>query len=168
MPHKSVLFLDFDGVINSDHTLHTWRSRGFAQPLEPKLMQRVGTLVRETKSDVVISSAWRAIFPIHELRDLLVPHIPREVIVGRTPQGGVRVPRGEEIAAWLDSHRDYTRVAVLDDNDWGPFGMDRVRPWFVQTNEHTGVSDLDIARARQLLGPSGRVYRPLEVQEAVA
>jgi HAD domain in Swiss Army Knife RNA repair proteins len=144
----SLLFLDVDGVLN-----HARTRFDLSEPrggLEPDLLDAVGRLVRETDARVVISSMWRVVFPLDELREKLAPEIPPAFVIGATPDL-FRATRGQEIAAWLRAHRTPTRLAILDDNDRNMFDMAPVRRWLVQTDGAVGVTADDLQQARRLL-----------------
>lgn len=123
-----VVFLDFDGVLNSDRTTEKiYVSKyGFrVTGLDRDKVELVSKLCEETDSDVVISSTWRDHFNLVEIRELFAERGFKGRIVGRTPKAegykmssSNRQKRGEEIQLYIDQctsrYRPGTFV-VLDD-----------------------------------------------------
>jgi hypothetical protein len=103
-----VIFLDIDGVLNSEVYLRKLEERhfqlGHADPTRPKretscdcfklyhqidrdAVARVNRLVAATASKIVISSSWRKLFDPPELERILVEHGLIAEIIGATPDG---------------------------------------------------------------------------------
>lgn len=142
--NTKVIFLDVDGVLN--------RCGKSFNDLEPELVARLVHIVRETGADVCVSSTWR-MFPFL-LDGRLTPELARHNIfpVGTTPDlcskkfGGTiwaASTRGEEIAAWLKDHPQYTQFVILDDNA----DMGDLLPHLVRTDSFTGLEDRHVQEA---------------------
>jgi hypothetical protein len=126
-----VIFLDFDGVLNSETSFEYERRRrtvhkeqGVKGPVNETLsnqscaaFQWVLDCYPEVK--VVISSAWRTIYDLEWLKAKLASyHIDSSRIIDRTPvDPGCN--RGLEINTWLQNHPEVTHYAIIDDNDEG-------------------------------------------------
>jgi hypothetical protein len=134
-----VLFLDFDGVLNSSSTKERWR--GFIG-LEPKKIELVKKILTETDARVVISSTWRL---NQDWKDALIEGGGKLIVdrtVGITPQ----LPngwRGDEIKSWLDEQfykSDFfvDRYAILDDDT---HILPEQRLNFFKTSWGTGIND---------------------------
>lgn len=143
-----VLFLDIDGVLNSERTRIAFG--GYPHEFTPADMGKfdhaalsmVRTLCRKADLSVVISSAWRITHDWDDVgRCLDLPTI------GQTPcLPGVR---GLEIDAWLAEHPDVESYAILDDSgDMLPEQMER----FVQTSMYDGLRWDDMQRLCGLFG----------------
>ncbi len=139
-----LIFLDFDGVLNSE----TWREhRGPRDPaidvatldnneryalrsLDPAAVQVLETIVRRLDARVVVSSSWRLDFTVPQLNWLLAYHGFSDVILGATPDStrwgtrGAGVPRtrGGEIAVWLGALGVWPEYVILDDEPIGGAG----------------------------------------------
>lgn len=130
---------------------------GIAQ-IDPMAVERLNRLVRATKAKIVISSTWRHIWSLSELKSMLSKldfQFPQNII-DRTPVG--ESSRGQEIQEWLDLDPERERVnprhepvesfVILDDdNDMLPQQQDR----FVHTNPQIGLTDADVNSAIAIL-----------------
>ncbi len=103
-----VIFLDIDGVLNSDRTPNP---RRFPYIVDKRLLSRLKKLLKRTRAKVVLSSSWR-LDPVGLLAakywdvpfiDTL-PDLPKKT-------------RRDEIRSWLAAHPKVTRYAILDDED---------------------------------------------------
>ncbi len=103
-----VIFLDIDGVLNSDSTPNP---RKFPYIVDKRLLARFQELVRKTGATVVLSSTWR-VDPVGRLAAKL-HEVPFDDICPDMPEA----PRCEEIQSWLRRHPEATRYAVLDNED---------------------------------------------------
>src|SRR4051812_13326145 len=127
-----VIFLDFDGVLNSQGSFlyegrrrKEWKIQGVKGPVNQTLcnvctanFQYILDTYPEAK--IVISSTWRTIFSIAELQGILSEyHVDHSRIIGATPQDRLAGNRGHEIQWWLDKHPEVTHYIIIDDNDWG-------------------------------------------------
>lgn len=107
------LFLDIDGVCNSEESLKRQYLRtGKASILgiDPEMAFRVGKIIMYTDCKLIISSSWRN-HP-DSMKDIQ-ERIHRD-IYGITPNIGDF--RGEEVRAYLEQHPEITHYAILDDD----------------------------------------------------
>ncbi len=150
-----VLFLDFDGVLNSTE----WFERNIQairestsllqrgeQELDPVLVERVSALVAETNTSVVISSTWRILHSLENINEMLLRRgwtAPPAIGVTDRTQTGFR---GHEVNMWLAEHPQFTHHVILDDStDFLP-----EQP-LVRTNHRTGVQPWNISEAKDIL-----------------
>mgnify|MGYP003480839581 FL=1 len=143
-----VIFLDFDGVLNSSEFIWAADERG-AGHIDPDRVRRVNRIIEATGAVIVVSSAWRILYPIETLTEFLVG----KGFVGRiydvtdtmsgTNEGGFR---GGQITRWLKAN-PVTRYVVIDDSEDAGFGHDTN---FVHT--HEGIEDADVEVAICILG----------------
>ena len=138
-----VLFLDIDGVCNSEETLK--RSGGGMLGIDPLLAFIVGKItlaVPELK--VVLSSSWRH-FP-EGRNQVHAKVVPIHDVTGSEPYDDLEHPhtqRGREIQRWLNAHPEVTHYAIVDDDsDMLPEQM----PHFFQTSWKVGITE-EIAAA---------------------
>ncbi len=126
-----VIFLDIDGVLNSENTRNP---RKLPYVVEPRLLKRLYGLLRQTRAKVVLSSTWRydpaGLFSARHWRIPFIdvtPDLPKQ-------------PRSKEILTWLKAHPKVTRFVVIDDEDDDLDGL----PLF-QPSARTGLT-ADIVR----------------------
>ncbi len=146
-----VIFLDFDGVLNSETSFlyeHNRRKvhgeQGVKGPVNETLsmhccaaFQHVLDTYPEIK--IVLSTTWREMFDLEWLKAKLAEyHIDSSRVIGKTPKDYSYGRRGAEIQWWLDQNPGVTHYAIIDDNDWEItewHGEDR----FVQTDWERGM-----------------------------
>jgi HAD domain in Swiss Army Knife RNA repair proteins len=169
-----VIFLDFDGVLNSaasflverrirqgKHTLKNGRVAVEAFPPVSETLCRVCTsnfqhvLDEVPDAKIVISSTWRQIFTLDQLRDKLSEYgVDSSRVIGMTPEtfGG---ERGREIEMWMTKHPEVTSYVILDDNYIGPPYQDNhydLGPNFVKTTWNVGLTLALAVSAVKVLG----------------
>ena len=119
-----ILFLDIDGVLNSERFRSRWQTRHeppyhLSEPIDPGCVAVLNEVTSRAGAALVLSSAWR-------LFDLDMPGILRDAgveaeLVGQTPDllttSVAPTTRGREVAAWLDEHgwRPFACVEDLED-----------------------------------------------------
>jgi hypothetical protein len=138
-----VLFLDIDGVLNSD-------SYRYLQPMgtreremfDPAAVETLNAITACWELQIVVSSSWRLMV---DVEDLLRSNGVEAEIVGRTP---VRAgPRGHEIGLWLAEHPEVTAYVILDDDcDMGEL-LDNL----VQTDARYGLRPEHVERVGLVL-----------------
>lgn len=114
-----VIFLDFDGVLNSAASF-LWEKRkktiNIANTLSPICASNLQYIL-DKASDVkiVISSTWRKLHTLNELSNILDSYGVKARIIGKTPItfGG---DRGREIRQWLEENPNVTQYVILDDD----------------------------------------------------
>ncbi len=142
---EKVLFLDIDGVLNSAFVLQEQR-RGDA--IDRGMVERVNRIIQATGCKIVISSTWRLIHPMGELKALLRQHGLIDVIIDKTPYMiSEDNNRGDEIETWLKDHPSVQKFCILDDNS----DMSDVINNLVQTTWADGLQDEHVERAIAML-----------------
>lgn len=158
-----VVFLDIDGVLNSDAWLkqQTKLRKQRGRPIsffDPAAVSLVRGLVEQTGSKVVLSSAWRISHSLEDIKWYLAdagwPDAPlidktpihRRITFGEVAPFNRRLSRrGDEVAEWLNLH-PVESFAVLD--DWAEFYSNQN---FVQTDPKVGLTQKDVAKALKFL-----------------
>lgn len=143
-----ILFLDIDGVLNTEFTktrFTPWTG------LEPRLVERFCSWMNKwqesAKPFLVLSSTWR-------LDGSLCQHLMENGIhyQDKTPLLSGR-PRGNEIQQWLDHFLAFDpereiQIAILDDMaDMHPVGR-----YLVQTGSLQGLQEHHLRKVEKLLG----------------
>jgi hypothetical protein len=111
-----VLFLDIDGVLNSDRSDLAFGGLpdGFMPHdlarFDPVALALVRRLCAETGAAVVLSSSWRLHHTVQEAAAGL--GLP---VVDSTRDLGSSFGRSDEITLWLATHPEVTHYAIVDD-----------------------------------------------------
>ena len=148
---QPVIFLDFDGVLNSLRSTLAYGGCGRTQ-FDPVAVSLMSRLAKEAGASVVISSAWRIGNDVMEMRSVLSHYsaILASRVIGLTPRlDGIR---GAEIARWLaenPSEHNGNFVIVDDDADM----LDSQLPRFVQTRHRDGFGVPEYLRALAVIAP---------------
>lgn len=150
MNNRKIIFLDVDGVLNSqffDNWLqehHVKQYYGY-ELLDQKALLNLQDIVFVTGAEIVLSSSWRMSKTCSErLRQQLLPYGLQ--FVDRT----VSIPtedRGEEIKEWLGRHPEVTHFVILDDD----FEMEGLENHFVKTTFSRGLLPEHVAKAIEIL-----------------
>jgi hypothetical protein len=142
-----VIFLDFDGVLNSrdwcqrnEHLLAN-QSLLMHRDLDREAVGRVNRIVEATGAVVVVSSTWRLLNPLPVLKNILAAHGFTGEVLDVTPRLSRR--RGHEIAAWLNSHGPVEGFVIIDDDS----DMEHLLHKLVQTSWESGLQDEHVERA---------------------
>lgn len=134
-----VIFLDIDGVLNSNQFAKATKNKGMLG-IDPKALALLHKIIQETQAVVVVSSSWRVTTTIPRLNYAL-----RLDTTGATPTGGYS--RGEEIQRWLKlAGESVSNFVILDDAD----DMGELSGNLIQTSFETGLTDVlaDVAISR--------------------
>lgn len=151
---RGLIFLDLDGVLNSDLYLSrdsraAARQRRSELVLDPSAISRLNALLdRHEDAGVVISSDWRKRHDYDILAIILHKNGFRhgQRVVGQTPNFGER-PRGLEILAWMKARDVRCPFVILDDRD----DMVGASRHLVQTDPIYGLTPADVRKASAIL-----------------
>ncbi len=156
-----IIFLDFDGVLNSQEALDEQARETGKWPVEWidfRLVNRINQIIQATEAKVVISSAWRVFYSLEWLEDFLQKNSFTGEILGSTPRMGDYPERrlacrGDEIEEWLKvwnappTISPVDKFIILDDDD----DMGNLMQYLVQTDFETGIQDKQVQRAIEIL-----------------
>ena len=161
-----VIFLDIDGVLNSNF----WNDNHQNEISEGTLIdgekvRLLGQLVRSTGAGIVLHSGWKYWFdekgcPLRREAEKLQSMLAKEgmKIAGITPDHSTEEIRrtkrfslikAGEILAWLTEHAEVKQWVVLDDLD---LHNEQVALHQVRTDVNEGLTQEDVRRAEELLG----------------
>lgn len=116
-----VIFLDFDGVLNSAASFryeHRRKTRVINETLSVIATSNLQYVLEQDSSvKIVVSSTWRKIFRLDKLKNILNSYgVDPSKVIGVTPSifsGN----RGREIRMWLDEHPNVEQYVILDDDN---------------------------------------------------
>ena len=153
-----IIFLDFDGVLNSEKYLAA--HEGYGVMLDPTRMVLLKQIVDATDAKIVLSTSWRE----HWSNDLTKCDSTGVLmnrlfdtyglqIFDKTPKLHKR--RETEIKTWLDQHPEVESFVVLDDM---LLSADYLKGHFVKTSNYfDGLDESDKQKAIAILNSKGVV-----------
>ncbi len=157
---KNLIFLDFDGVINSVESMIRKKDAREGMPVfsredrsdwpDTVLVNRLKELIEKTNSSIVISSTWRYRGKDYCAKVLGSFGIPENLVIGVTPRN-TGTCRGKQIQQWLNENyllfHEFDNFIIIDDDS----DMAHLKHRLVQTSNRVGLQDSDIEKAIQLL-----------------
>lgn len=154
--NSSIIFLDFDGVLNTEQyqarlSMAGKPKKGVWGPLfDPRSVGNLRKIIESTGAEIVISSSWRYIHRLGSLRMMWeVRELPGEIL-DILPCGASYISRGEEIECWLNQHGQSKYVIIDDLNDFYPTQLNQ----YVETSPILGITEADATRAIEILNSS--------------
>lgn len=163
----NVLFLDVDGVLNSERSFLAGQQRLREYPdkddpyflkitkctIDPIACDMVNRICRGLDVKVVVSSTHRMHFPdgpnkLDQLKNYFdVLGVKSEYVIGWTPR--LNAKRGIEIKLWLEEHPEVKQYVILDDScDMLPEQMGN----FVRCPGETGMTAQNYREVATLFG----------------
>lgn len=120
-----VIFLDIDGVLNSDEYLDKVKNsdiQGIERDIDVEKVKLLKRAIDETGARVVLSSSWRYTRNARYLKELLANY---EIRVDSTPY--IRDERGLEIKKWLSENQGVEDFIILDDEIFDSFDEELIK-----------------------------------------
>lgn len=153
-----ILFLDFDGVLNSHKFL---ADRDCGDHLDPRAVALVNQVIQATNCRVVITSTWRCYNPLEVLQARLAEHgLNPNHVVGVTPITDMDINRAGEIKLWLDANKQVEVFAIVD--DWGPEVFKDLTDRLVQTDPKVGITPKDVAKLIDMLSMTDKDWEHVQ------
>ena len=164
---SKVIFMDIDGVLNTERQQNRCRAEGIAHvdgfgfAFDPVAVAHLERIVNATGADIVISSSWKvwgldAMQRMWDRRNLpgkvidITPDTASdEMLLSVDLDMDLPAVKGSEIKEWLDINgSQVTHYAIIDDmEDMLP----EQQSHFVQTDPEIGINDDDAKRAIAIL-----------------
>lgn len=160
-----ILFLDIDGVLNSDDFFESTRSNcsfklsegicddgvRYIQKLDVKAVRLLCDFVIEHDIKIILSTTWREAFSISFIRGLMmrIAAFPDGCFMGKTPIFPHRVKRGAEISSWLGGNKNCQYI-IFDDLEPSDF-LRGQRGRLIQTDPRIGLTTENLKAAKELL-----------------
>lgn len=157
--HDSYIFLDFDGVLNTER----WQRHcmaaglptkdGFGPVFDPEAVDNLQMILDATGAEIIISSSWK-MEGFQRMKDLWKARALPGKISGTTPDAIFDIDllsmdlddpeafmrlagKGNEVRRWLGQNPGEIRYAILDDM---PDFLPEQDPFFVMTDPRTGIT----------------------------
>ena len=146
-----IIFLDIDGVLNSDTWQKTDQYKMGKNPekwFDPNAVNLLNKLIDETKAKIVLTSTWRLEYSLEEMRKIFSNVGIKCDLIDFTPDltnNNDYVVRGNEILKWCKENHDvigtnplsYNDFIILDDNSDMLLWQSK---YFFQTDKLCGLS----------------------------
>lgn len=167
---KKIIFLDFDGVLNTEHNQNMLLYKGKAWKdkhgafFDLKAVAELNRIVEETKADIVIESSWKYL-GLEAMRQMWRDRNMPGNVIDVTPSSASNnwllnanldemdpahtQWKGVEIASWIaENLHDEDRYVIIDDEY---VILDSQLPHFILTNPYDGIITELADRAIKLL-----------------
>lgn len=145
-----VLFLDYDGVVNTIMWNETGTKNGYNHPDDGKVnnfqaVQWVSEFCQKYKYDIVVTSTWRK---FENWRECLINGGLRKGIniIGCTDVVGGK--RGEEIKRYLEQHPEIKHYIIVDDEIADI--LQEQKRYFVQTKHSVGFGIAELYKCMDI------------------
>ena len=165
---SSILFLDIDGVLNTERQHDHCVNEGivpvdnFGYAFDPEAVANLKRIVNETGADIVISSSWKlwgldAMQRMWTRRGLpgkvidITPNTESDEMLISIDLSYMDIPaiKGSEIKEWLSSNgQQVPQYAILDDL---PDLLPEQESHFVQTDPRIGITEDDAEQVISIL-----------------
>ena len=163
---QRIIFLDFDGVLNTARNIARLRAEGkplsdeFGYLFDAEAVANLQNIIGQTDAEIVVSSSWkfeglermRQLWQVRRLPGRLLDITPDYLscVGGIDPSNPDSfVGKGNEIKAWLERHAAMDcRYVILDDT---PDILVSQRPNFLRINDECGITAADAQRAIEIL-----------------
>lgn len=147
-----VVFLDFDGVLNSAYYNHVLESKGllcsdeFGAIFDPSCTRNLGRIIEETDAKIVITSSWKSLMSYRDFLNMWRErNLPGQVIDVCPNRAGCR-NRGDEIDSWLSECKEKCQYVIIDDMWADNFNEHQISHLLV-VNPYFGIEESDVERA---------------------
>ena len=150
---NKIIFLDFDGVLNTEHYQGLLQYQGkpwqdeHGAFFDPNAVKQLKRIIDATDADIVVESSWKylgldAMKKLWEVRNL------PGTIIDITPSL-LGKNKGVEIASWLSNYaKQDIRYVIIDDEY---VILDSQLPHFILTNPYEGITEEQANRAISIL-----------------
>jgi len=144
-----IIFLDFDGVIKTDYSSDEDKGiKGGRDWVQPELVSHLNKIIEATGANVVVSSVWRKLYSVCELREILNKAGFKGKVIGKTGNDPSGI-RGREIQEWLDTcpRKSVEQFVIIDDSS----DMEHLMDKLVKTYTYEGLTEKHIGLAVEML-----------------
>lgn len=165
---KKIIFLDIDGVMNSEVDYLLAEARGDletakeeAHEISKRCMDLLNELISNTGAEVVISSVWRYGETVESMQAMFDSKGFSGKIIGLTPRLGHGNLRGNEILQWikdnesyLGCYSDFESYVIFDDDSDMLYWQ---RENFILIDGYTGLTYNKTYKAKYILNKYDKV-----------
>lgn len=148
-----IIFLDFDGVLNTEHYQGLLQYQGkpwqdeHGAFFDPNAVKQLKRIIDATDADIVVESSWKYL-GLDAMKELWeVRNLPG-TIIDITPSL-LGKNKGVEIASWLSKYAKQDLRYVIIDDEY--VILDSQLPHFILTNPYEGITEEQANRAISML-----------------
>lgn len=156
---NKILFLDFDGVLNTEHYQGLLQYQGkpwqdeYGAFFDPKAVKQLKRIIDATDADIVVESSWKYL-GLDAMKELWkVRNLPG-TIIDITPSL-LGKNKGVEIASWLSKYaKQDIRYVIIDDEY---VILDSQLPHFILSNPYEGITEEQANRVISMLNKNNSI-----------
>lgn len=151
-----IIFLDFDGVMDTAYYDHILSKNGlpecdkFGVVFDPDCIKNLKYIIDNTGADIVVSSSWKDFMSYKEILEMWECRNLPGFVTDVTPFPPYRRNRGDEIDAWLDECDVECQYVIIDYLDSYNFNEHQI-PRLLIVNPFNGLDEETAKRAVALL-----------------
>ncbi|MBE6284689.1 MAG: hypothetical protein E7098_10160 [Mediterranea massiliensis] len=150
---NKIIFLDFDGVLNTEHYQGLLQYQGkpwqdeYGAFFDPKAVKQLKRIIDATDADIVVESSWKYL-GLDAMREMWIARDLPGKVIDITPSL-LGKNKGVEIASWLSKYaKQDIRYVIIDDEY---VILDSQLPHFILTNPYEGITEEQANRAISML-----------------
>lgn len=168
--HRKILFLDFDGVLNTEFYQEVLKQQGeiwqdeHGALFDPNAIKQLERIIKATNADIVVESSWKylgldAMKELWEVRklpgriiDITPSTISDEYLLNLDLDdfsNKMHHCKGLEIASWLSNYETQDIRYVIIDDEY--VILDSQLPHFILTNPYEGITEEQANKAISIL-----------------
>lgn len=148
-----IIFLDFDGVLNTEHYQDLLQYQGkpwqdeYRAFFDPKAVKQLKRIIDATDADIVVESSWKYL-GLDVMKEMWIARDLPGKVIDITPSL-LGKNKGVEIASWLSKYaKQDIRYVIIDDEY---VILDFQLPHFILTNPYEGITEEQANRAISML-----------------
>lgn len=147
-----VIFLDFDGVMDTAHYDNYLNYMGLPENdkygvvLDPDCIANLKRIIDATGADIVVSSTWKDFMTYREILEMWEYRQLPGFVTDTTPTCSRK--RGDEIDRWLEDCKTECEYVIIDDMDETQFNEHQYPKLFI-VNPYDGLNELTADRIIQ-------------------
>ena len=155
-----VLFLDFDGVMDTEYYDHILSEAGkpisdeYGLLFDPECVKNLKYIIDNTGADIVVSSTWKDDMSYKEILDMWKYRGLPGFVTDVTPTLSQGHNRGDEIDAWIEECRTECQYVIIDDLEANNFNEHQI-PRLLIVNPFFGLDEETAERAIHILNADG-------------
>jgi hypothetical protein len=149
---EKIIFLDFDGVLNTEYYQNLLYHEGkalqdeYGSYFDPEAVKQLKRIIDTTQADIVVESSWKYL-GLEAMQEMWDEREMPGRVIDITPTVGYN--KGIEIASWLSEHTtEGTKYVIIDDEY---VILDSQQPHLILTNPYDGITEELADRAISIL-----------------